>query len=674
MIIFLNRLPIPNLKQYCIVSVSFLALVTIYAQKLFHDLINENFAENFDRKTLDENGYVLTIFNAIIDEPWCIWVIINFCYCGLLIFSKIIQGIIFGKLRVSENQHIKDQFWNFIFLKFIFIFGVLNLESLNEVAKWTTWFSIIGFLSIHSQVCKDRFEYLSFSASTPFKNHIKVLLLLVFIQLACTVILLAPLFINISSVSIGLFLFAESFGLFLRTLYVISRYVFHLWDVNNLAQWNNKGTITYYVDFSFEISAVTLDFLHYLHMLIYGNFYLSMASLVICMELKRLFIELKRRIRRHSNYLRVIEKMEKKFPWASQDELIDSDKCPVCWETLDKARKLPCSHIFHQNCLRSWLEQDTSCPTCRKSLQDEKENLPRQGQENTNLNRQNIIDPFLEQIPQNPPTNEATQNQLPQIPQRIVQRNLFHFDGSRYISWLPSFSLQVTNGHDILPAMLRSRQLLTPDRLNDMTNQISQLFSHIPLDILRQDLQQTHSIEITIENILEDRLGGQGQTNNHNRNNNRNSTNNEDIFEYDENTSSEEDGENSNIITENNLQDNESTSIFSNLLNQNTSSQQNTVPLNSETQEMGNENRKSEYTKCTVKPGLSNNANNLIQRKHALIQNSKKRYLERMMLSEENKLSGSRTSKNEKFGDPTETEHLIKRNRTSVNDNNTELE
>ena len=81
---------------------------------------------------------------------------------------------------------------------------------------------------------------------------------------------------------------------------------------------------------------------------IYGNFYLSMASLVICMELKRLFFDLKKRMKRHSNYLRVIEKMEKKFPWATKEELVDSDKCAVCWEKLDEARRLPCSHIFHQ--------------------------------------------------------------------------------------------------------------------------------------------------------------------------------------------------------------------------------------------------------------------------------------------------------------------------------------
>lgn len=81
---------------------------------------------------------------------------------------------------------------------------------------------------------------------------------------------------------------------------------------------------------------------------IYGNFYLSMASLVICMELKRLFFDLRRRVKRHTNYLRVIEKMEKRFPWASQEELTNSEKCAVCWEILDKGRRLPCSHVFHQ--------------------------------------------------------------------------------------------------------------------------------------------------------------------------------------------------------------------------------------------------------------------------------------------------------------------------------------
>lgn len=37
-------------------------------------------------------------------------------------------------------------------------------------------------------------------------------------------------------------------------------------------------------------------------------------------------------------------------------------------------RKLKCGHIFHTSCLKSWLERQQSCPTCRKSvLEEEKE-------------------------------------------------------------------------------------------------------------------------------------------------------------------------------------------------------------------------------------------------------------------------------------------------------------
>ncbi|KAJ3414705.1 E3 ubiquitin-protein ligase synoviolin [Chytridiales sp. JEL 0842] len=31
-------------------------------------------------------------------------------------------------------------------------------------------------------------------------------------------------------------------------------------------------------------------------------------------------------------------------------------------------KKLPCGHIFHFNCLRSWLERQQTCPTCRRSV------------------------------------------------------------------------------------------------------------------------------------------------------------------------------------------------------------------------------------------------------------------------------------------------------------------
>lgn len=67
------------------------------------------------------------------------------------------------------------------------------------------------------------------------------------------------------------------------------------------------------------------------------------------MEIKRLVIDMQKRMKRHSNYLKILDKMEKKIPWATQEELhLNDNKCAVCWDVMEKARRLPCSHMFHQ--------------------------------------------------------------------------------------------------------------------------------------------------------------------------------------------------------------------------------------------------------------------------------------------------------------------------------------
>ena len=37
-------------------------------------------------------------------------------------------------------------------------------------------------------------------------------------------------------------------------------------------------------------------------------------------------------------------------------------------DSVQQIKKLPCDHIFHKSCLRSWFQRQQTCPTCRTSI------------------------------------------------------------------------------------------------------------------------------------------------------------------------------------------------------------------------------------------------------------------------------------------------------------------
>lgn len=46
-------------------------------------------------------------------------------------------------------------------------------------------------------------------------------------------------------------------------------------------------------------------------------------------------------------------------------------QCSVCWEDFsfkEKVRQLPCQHVYHEPCIRPWLELHGTCPICRQNL------------------------------------------------------------------------------------------------------------------------------------------------------------------------------------------------------------------------------------------------------------------------------------------------------------------
>ena len=96
-----------------------------------------------------------------------------------------------------------------------------------------------------------------------------------------------------------------------------------------------------------------------------------------------------KRVADFAKYRNATRDMNVRYPDATPSEVGSDDVCIICREEMrpiqlnenanDPARasplaqrmrpkKLPCGHILHLSCLRSWLERQQNCPTCRRPV------------------------------------------------------------------------------------------------------------------------------------------------------------------------------------------------------------------------------------------------------------------------------------------------------------------
>lgn len=484
-----DRLPSPNLKVYTAGSLSLLSIAVYYALNATSDpnwRVNVTRSQDAAAEPGEANAEVASaavpvlaantsrnvseqfvdVVTFMFQEPLCMWSLINTSYCALALLGFGVQRVVFGQLRVGEAARAKDKLWNYAFYKFMFVFGVLNVQYVDEVLLWAGWFSCLGLLHLLAQLCRDRYEYLSSSPNTGGWAHVRLGCLLTGILIAATALLVAA---AVWGLQLGkdtfAFMAAECVLVLLCSLHVCARYAL------NTCECDAAGPAAYYTHLVFDSSSLLVELANVLHMVAHSNMLVSMASLVLLMQLRHLLHELHARLRRHRLYTELAAHMSHNYPMASKEEVEkNQDNCAICWEPMKEARKLPCSHLFHNSCLYQWVQQDASCPTCRRALAGATRPTTTGG------------------------TAAAT---------AAHHNQLFHFDGSRYVWWLPSFSVEVR----------RVRGEITPPAgavggatLEGAAAQLHRVFPQHSLRDIAADLARTASPDRTLDNILEGRL------------------------------------------------------------------------------------------------------------------------------------------------------------------------
>ena len=447
-----EKIPVPSLRAYSYFSCFGLSLALLHGCFFSRD------------------SFSLTFMNQV----WCTTAALNMCYCTWFLVLAGVKEHIFGPLRRQEIENIQDTFWNFVFHKCIFVFGVLNVQDVLNLICWLGWLGVLGSLHILTQLCTDRSNDITLRRRQSGDTQVKILLLLLGILACCVTLVYA-------AISIGYFLglnylvllAAELFIVILRILQTIVEQQINVWNINHPEQvWENKFVYLHYTQLVFCLLALLIDFTHHVHMLLWVDMFLSMASLVLLMKLRFLYREIYQKLEKHHFHWTITHNMQSLLERVEPRR----EKCTICWDNINPGCMLRCSHVFHTPCLYTWLREHQTCPVCREDLSY---------LFGTSFQLENALS-LLSNITG---VGRGRQTQ---------RRNLFTFAGSTLASWLPNFSVEVLD-NDLLHSALA-----TPARdLHMMVEQIHQVFPDMSTYQILLDLSQTHAMSLTVENIIQ---------------------------------------------------------------------------------------------------------------------------------------------------------------------------
>eukprot|EP01119_Soliformovum_irregulare_P004348 TRINITY_DN1533_c0_g2_i2.p1 TRINITY_DN1533_c0_g2~~TRINITY_DN1533_c0_g2_i2.p1 ORF type:complete len:660 (-),score=192.88 TRINITY_DN1533_c0_g2_i2:91-2070(-) len=440
------------------------------------------FGSAYQTYTTTEN--IDAAYQRILGNKLNILVIINLAYNILFLFGKFIQWLVFGPLRPIETKNIYDRLLNYILLKVVFVVAILE-PSFAELVIWSWWFSILGFMKIFSLLTRDRFEHITTSSPhTRSTVHYKLIAFLALIVCAdVTLFITCVRVFEKVGASVLLLLTFECFTLFLDTVQTLVKYAIHLIDISRDGIWEERGTYIYYTEFTTDILILLGTLGHYIQIFALHGVSLTVIDALLFFHMRIVFLNLKTKIAQYRNYRQLALNLQNQYPTLTIEQMRErdpdaDDTCAVCHDPMRVAKQLPCGHVFHTSCLRSWLEYHSNCPTCRHSLISSTDANPN-------------------------PTLDRNSNEIPPENTRSVVR----WQGGRWFRWLPTIEIHTQRNHRPMgPLGTPGNSTGNSPNLAEMIRQLQEIVPHVPSHILAADLRITGNVNDTLENVLEGRI------------------------------------------------------------------------------------------------------------------------------------------------------------------------
>lgn len=294
------------------------------------------------------------------------------CCVLLFIVAKLVTRIFFGRLHQAEIDNLVSQSW-YTFFDMCLVFAFFQDELGTE---FLFLFSLLLVARAFHWLLEDRVDYMERTPVITALFHLRIMSLVFILGCIDASFIRAYWMSRINGLSVQLALGIEYCILLLSLVSIAVRYALHSIDSMREHPWDKKRLYLSYLDIVVGVVRLVLyvEFtlimwaLHPFPLFIARPIYLSVRTL-------------KKAVHDVLMSRRAIRYMNTVFRNATAADLAASSDtvCIICREEMHvqpdsvadsglTLKRLPCSHIFHINCLRSWFQRQQSCPTCRMDI------------------------------------------------------------------------------------------------------------------------------------------------------------------------------------------------------------------------------------------------------------------------------------------------------------------
>ncbi|KAJ2000746.1 hypothetical protein H4R26_004468 [Coemansia thaxteri] len=260
--------------------------------------------------------------------------------------------------------HSYDRILNFVLFKVVSVRATLDADW-EDLAIWTVAYCCFGTLYLVGGLARDHMESLRLSPAQSGVRWGFVALMTALIALALALGMLSFAFLR----PLFSILCIETLTILFDVGQTLVKYAAYAWDSDSTESWEARSDAVLMCEFATDICILALTLLHYSHILVINGLTLNIVSALVFFNIRSIASKLFRKTRKLLAFRNAVESMKCRFPDATKEDIIRfNDRCSICREVLISAKRLPCDHLFHRSCLRSWLVRHLSCPTCRITL------------------------------------------------------------------------------------------------------------------------------------------------------------------------------------------------------------------------------------------------------------------------------------------------------------------